>query len=260
MDTQWMAFVFEKVSAAVSHPLTTAGGILVGVWGLIVSLRSRAQVSAVFTSTYREWLGNASKHEGLAITYKGSNVERIGSTDVVLWNAGNKTIREDDFSRQDQLRIKISGGARVFEITIAKTVPESLPVHLVLDAVDTGDFDIPYEVPIKFDFIDPMEGVRFRVVHDGGADLQVNLAGRLAGSKGLTRFSPTGFGDQFSSYWEKILMIQGAILFGLPGAYCIYRIATGEWSFMHAFGVILIAYWLLLPAMVSSKIRPKGLH
>lgn len=243
------------------HPATTLIGLLIGVWGLVVTLRSRERVKGYFASDYLSWFRDGTKRDGLVITYRGEAVKQIGASEVTFWNGGNKTIRFEDFSKNHPLTLNVTGSIRVFELDVARKVPESLSVRLgSIPPLPEGDENPRRSVPIEFEFLEPNEGFRIKATHDGGSQAEINISGRLAGAGGVQRITIGGYAPLMRTRMEKFAFFQGLFLIGALGVYCINRILNADWVWYHGFGSFLIMYWIFLPGLVMAKVMPKGLH
>lgn len=95
----------------------------------------------------------------VAITYKGTNVPRLSSAEVIFWNSGNSTVRGLDIVEADPLRIVLSGDAHILRITINAVTRE------VNAFAATVHPEKPNEAVCSFDFLDKGDGVRLELLH-----------------------------------------------------------------------------------------------
>lgn len=261
MDEQLFAYWTGKLIAAISHPAMTVFGLVVGVWGLVVILQSSQLVKGYFSTQYRGWFQGSTKYDGLVITYRAETVQQIGATEVTFWNGRNRTIRFEDFSKDFPLRVEVVGNVRVFDTGVLSKVPNSLTIRLGEEVIPPEITDTSVRIiPIEFDFLEPNEGVKVKLIHDGGYQAQINIAGRLAGARSVERLDSTGFLSVISSTKEKFFIAQGLVFLGALGVYCIYRLLTGDWIWLHGIGTICSVYLLMVPWVMFAKIKPIGLQ
>jgi len=100
--------------------------------------------------------------EDVTVTFAGVEVPRLSKSVVVLWNAGNTTIRGSEIVERQPLRIAVGAideGARVLE---ARVTQVRRKVNAISAALDPADAQL---VRLTFDYLDSGDGARIEVLH-----------------------------------------------------------------------------------------------
>ena len=156
-------------------------GFLVGVLSLVLAIvlyRRGRRKGRLAT----EWVGTpllGYQHANalppaVTIHYDRTPVPRVGFTDVLLWNAGGDVLRGEDVVSRSPLRVEVPDGSLILEAGVVSATRDTSgwDVH-----IDPGH---PHIVRITFDYAEPGDAVRLRVVHTG-ADLALPVRGDLRG-------------------------------------------------------------------------------
>lgn len=110
--------------------------------------------------------------EELQLRFCGEIVERVASTDIAIWNAGNVTLERNDIVRADPLRVEVSNG----KILRAGILQRSREVNQVeVTVLDKGS-----AATVEFEYLDARDGVILKVLHTGTRD-GLKLLGTLRG-------------------------------------------------------------------------------
>lgn len=95
--------------------------------------------------------------ESLEIRFDGKPVPRVTLSRIVLWNSGNRTIDARDLVERDPLRIELEDGDQILKVN---TLRESRSVN-AFEFLKVSERTLK----VKFDFIDPHDGITFEVLH-----------------------------------------------------------------------------------------------
>lgn len=147
----------------------------------------------------------------LEIRYAGTLVPRVTATRLVLWNAGNVTLRGDQVVASDPLRLELPESSMILSAAIVRSTREANAAHLVWDE---------RSVTVTFDYFDPNDGVTIEVYHSGGRQA-LKCVGTLRGLPS----GPSNYGTpawQFQRVTRRIIPGKVSIR-----AYVITVIAVG---------------------------------
>ena len=94
------------------------------------------------------------------IYFGDRKIERLSISEIILWNAGDKTIRKGDLTETDPLTISFDDGSEILEAEIVqKTRPPILPSL----SIDSEKRNLKYD----FAFLEQDDGFTIRVAHTG---------------------------------------------------------------------------------------------
>ena len=108
------------------------------------------------------------------MSYEGTRVERLTKVTIVLWNKGTDALRGEDIVSSDPIRLSIGEGGRYLNVEIEQTSDESN--CCVADVRPKG----MHEVILGYSYLNPGEGMRVTVLHDG-VNAEPNVLGRAKG-------------------------------------------------------------------------------
>jgi hypothetical protein len=135
--------------------------------------------------------GSAAFPDELEIRFAGDAVPRVTSDRIVLWNAGNTTIGGSQIVESDPLRIELSAEEAILKAWSLKVTREVNACRLEPSP------DSPAIAKIKFDFLDPGDGMAFEVLHTG-TRTSCSILGTIRGMpSGISNFGRvSGRSDQ----------------------------------------------------------------
>lgn len=129
---------------------------------------------SVATRTFRIVSNRVARLTGIAVTYRDSPVSAISFTRLAIWNAGTEPVRSHDVPEREPLRLATRQGVTILAIDVGEKTREANQVGLV--ATDSAFPDT-----LKFDFLEPGDGVVLNIVHDGSGRDDVFLTGSIVG-------------------------------------------------------------------------------
>ena len=112
---------------------------------------------------------------GLEVTVHGRTTPVVTVNRIAIWNAGNRTIFSEDLSKSDPIIIGPLHNAEVFEIAILEQTKISNQANFI-DITNN-----PNSHEIKFDYLDPGDGILINVVHNGDALEEFKISGSIKG-------------------------------------------------------------------------------
>lgn len=153
----------------------TIGGIVIAV--LLYEIAKPRRLLAYATRTFRIIPRPVVKLDRLEVSYNGYPVQALSVTRLTVWNAGNEALRRADIPVAHPPVIYVSEGVTLFE---ADTVEHS-------SAANNVSLE-PVHEPIvgyalRFDYLDPGDGVVFNIVHDGTTVTDARLTGNIIGAR-----------------------------------------------------------------------------
>ena len=118
------------------------------------------------------------------VTWRGVEVERITVTWLWFWNSGKKSVQGSDIVVSDPLTIKPGG-----RILKARVVRQSRPVIGTVLGIASEN---RRSASLKFDFLDPGDGVLLEVLHTGDR-LKPRIDGTVRGLPGVNDWGKCRF-------------------------------------------------------------------
>ena len=99
------------------------------------------------------------------MTYEGTEVERLTKVTVILWNRGTDTLHGNEIVSSDPIRLSVPEGTRILDVEIAKRTREAN--KCMIQQHPPGGHD----VVIRYDYLDPRDGLALNLLHDGATPL-----------------------------------------------------------------------------------------
>jgi hypothetical protein len=158
------------------------GGIIIGIV-FAYSFRPRSRLAAQ-ANTLQLAGPNAVFPDDLEFLFKGHKVPNVTLSRVAIWNIGNTTLKGDQITTSDPLRIVTSNGSVILETTIRACTRK------VNDFSCSLRFGVSNEVECRFDYLDPGDGALIQLIHTGNET--VSVTGTLRGMpKRVLNITPT---------------------------------------------------------------------
>ena len=161
--------------------------ILLAVYFYLRSKKTKILLYA--QRSYRIITNRFSTIEGIQVSLFGEPVETVTLTRIALWNAGNDTIRDDDIPGLDQVRIVPTANSKIHKLSIIEMSNESNNMRINEVKAPTTQWQV------RFEYMDPGEGMVLEIVHDGTENSSFKVEGKLKGGK-LRRSLTTKEEDQ----------------------------------------------------------------
>ena len=121
---------------------------------------------------------NIIQHKPIKVLFQDKPVERLTKTYLALWNKGRATIRSEDLTQEDPLRLVPEVGTTILATEILFQNRPANKIQLVPDPISS-------RVTIEFDFLDYNNGVIIVVYHTGSSFRGVDLVGTVKGATSL---------------------------------------------------------------------------
>jgi hypothetical protein len=123
-------------------------------------LKSRSQTKLAFQWDGKIIVGEekADLPEEITAAMREENSPYVSSNEIVLWNAGLKTIHGSDIADADPLRITLHPYTRILRVLLRSKTNEANSFSA------TPDPEHPYQAHCTFDYLDPGDGVRLEVL------------------------------------------------------------------------------------------------
>jgi hypothetical protein len=186
-------------------------GFLVGIIGLILWYASKSRSRLAAQANSLELVGpNAVFPSDLEFLFKGQKVLNVTLSRIAIWNVGNTTLKGDQITTSDPLRIITNDGSNILEATIRACTRQVNGFTCTSRAVSN-------EIVCQFDYLDPGDGALIQIIHTGNDDIKV--LGTLRGvPKGILKVASTPkkkpeFQPQLSPFAARLL----ALLFLISG-------------------------------------------
>lgn len=174
----------------------------------------------------------------LEVRFAGRPVPRVTSTTLGLWNDGTFTFRGSDAVASDMLRLECGKNAEVLRATVEAATREVLDIKIK---------SISQSALIDFDFLDPGDGFRVRVIHSGEPGA-LKLQGTIRGlPNGVSPQPPAGGGLQLSM---RIISVLLSIMLGALFVAIAREFIHASWS-----GKLQGILWLGGAAVIGAFIR-----
>ena len=145
--------------------------LIIGIAGLSVAafayFRPRRRSRLVYQMALLRYFdkNDFTLPEYAEMTYEGIEVERLTKVTVVLWNKGTDTLHGKDIVRSDPIRLSVPEDTRILEVEIAKQTREAN--KCIVQQNPPGGHD----VVIRYDYLDPGDGLALNLLHDGATPL-----------------------------------------------------------------------------------------
>ncbi|MGD6943146.1 hypothetical protein ACQCT6_14100 [Cytobacillus gottheilii] len=139
-------------------------GAIIGLIGIIYAYIT-FKISKIGTRLVYQWdsLKIISKGkkipDEIEIIYKGKSVDRLYKTQIIVWNAGKKTIDGDDIVARDHLTMTFSENEEIINVNIPKVTREINNFNYSFSNKEKNKFNF------HFGFLDPGDGAILEILH-----------------------------------------------------------------------------------------------
>jgi len=246
-------------------------GVVFGVIGMFSYKFSRSTAKPSYQKSSLRLLGRKEDNlpDDVSVLFKGTEVERLTKTTIVIWNNGTEVLSGEDIVESDLLRFSFPEGSNILSFNIIKNTRDTNDFFLSKDEGRNN------ELVINFSYLDPQDGATIEILHDSenrypeiigtikGIPKGVEDLGRVYSNKPVNakpRFNLI-FLNRKLIFWTAIIMGLSLFILGLlPNG--IVEIALNEkaienkGSLKIAF-VITGALYTLLPASMLWYRREK---
>jgi hypothetical protein len=251
----------------VKNPWFQLSGFAVGVVGLAVAI----VIYALSRRYKRIWYDvrsfalverERSTVPGLEVTFEKKPVDALTISKACFWNSGNEALRYGDFAPTQPLLIKVGNKVQILEASIVQT--SSKNCRCEIERAGRNSY------AIKFDFLDPSDGLVVQIAHTGMASEDVNVTGHIVGGGKISRPRPLEILRPIKSVLPKSRRRKRVLAIWLLGLGGIFMIISGWMPRAQAPSapsvLSKIVFWVcggvyLVSAWSIYRIRPpKGLE
>ena len=137
-------------------------GILIGgALGLFFYIRARNRPRLSYQTGFLRLLGgrNVELPKDIAVTFRGTPVERLSKAVVMVWNSGNTSLVRGELIASDPLRIETPEDGEILDVQIVRTT------RAVIQAAVEVDKQHPCRALCSYEFMDPGDGFRVELLH-----------------------------------------------------------------------------------------------
>jgi hypothetical protein len=165
-------------------------GTLVGIAGVVIAILtyifSKASAKIKSQSRNVKLLGHhGSIHPNFTAEFAGEKIEKLTSSLIVIWNAGNITINGSQIEPLDPLRITCGENEKLLSCSVVQTSRKACDVKIVPSQSE------PFRADVVFNFFDPKDGAVLEVLHTGAS---LTIEGTVRGvAGGVKEIMPATF-------------------------------------------------------------------
>lgn len=184
-------------------------GLLIGVWGAIVTLKGieRRVIAYELETVYLIGGPDAKFPKQVQVTFAGKNVPNLFRTTVFIWSAGNRAVRSEDFASEDLLHLWLGEENTILSI-------ETIKATRTVNGFEVEPYPDMGLAKINFEFLDPGDGAVVELIHTG-ASIDVALRGTIKGHRSGIRHRPGHRIRTISSLVSNVLWVAVMSLFVL---------------------------------------------
>lgn len=165
-----------------------------GLFTIWFFLLSRKQKRPYWTYRNNYIIGKTGEGiSGIRILFSDKEVKQVTASKVFLWNKGRDAIKEQDIPKSDLVRLVFPKKIEILDIKLLNKSRDSISVEL--EKIDTEQNHI---INCNFNFLDKNDGFVLEILHTGGRDTQIEMAGTILGAtkgfayiKSLTKYRDT---------------------------------------------------------------------
>jgi len=180
------------------------------IFTFIFYLKSKREKRLTYlTKSFGLVQDSLSSIDNLSIKYNDEDVKFLTLTKVSVWNAGRDTIKIDDVTKSDPIRVKFQEGCKVYSAKLLKIQKDTNEISIKIEKE---------QVAILFSYLDYGDGAIFDIYHSGKPSDKVKIAGTIIGGLEISfakreEFFITGSVEKFlfPSYWEADISSLGGI-------------------------------------------------
>lgn len=256
----------EMLREIANHPFVPILGLVLGVIGsalaVIFYFKSRRIRKLRFDFSSQPLVEGLSEAlEGLEVSFRGKRQERITVTRWAFWNAGNDTIRSDDFT-DDVLRIVCRTNVNVLDCILTYVSNGTNKISVSLSHSSIND---KWSLPVVFDYLDSNDGAVIQLVHDGPSSTRFILEGTIKGNcsialaespayrqeRGLRYFGPLSYLSKSRAYgWFNAA---ACVIIGLYGL-IVPLIGKGSWWLLALSPIGFVGAWVMTYAYALGQV------
>lgn len=178
--------IVEWLSTLVSSPWLNGAGFLLGVVSFVLFLvyrrRDRPRTELRFATRGTEVITSViSAFGGVQLPLRSEPITTLTISEIIVWNAGNRTIHQNQIANQAPIRIEPAQGAAIYGAKLSKTDNRAMNVQIE----EKGG-----EYTFHFDFLEPRNAFIIQVVHSANDPQAISLSGHIIEGKQPRRSWP----------------------------------------------------------------------
>jgi hypothetical protein len=166
---------YEDIKNFLGNPLVaTAIGLISAFLGWKYGHRRPRPTVWITSAKQLTWGGSDGAPETFEIRYRGTSITRVSRGTLVFWNAGNDTLEYSSISANDRFRLSIPDGD-FLEVEVLRASADKTGVSLHPSPDNR-------EVEIRFEYLDPSEGISIAFLHTS-EQTHPDVLGRIRGAR-----------------------------------------------------------------------------
>ncbi|MBL4282375.1 hypothetical protein [Vibrio fluvialis] len=137
-------------------------GVVFGIVGMFSYKFSKSTAKPSFQTSSLSLLGSRDDNlpEDVTVLYKGTKVERLSKSTIVIWNNGTEVLNGEDIVDSDPVRFSFPEGSNILSYNIVKITRDTNKVSLKKEEATEN------ELYIQFSYLDPKDGATIEILHD----------------------------------------------------------------------------------------------
>lgn len=207
----------EWLKNLVSNPIFVLISFVLGVLGVVFSFifyfKSKKEKKPYYREKSFTLIENLSSQvEGIKIFHNEKEIENLTITKMILWNGGKETIKNDDVTTIEPLKIKSTDDSEILD---AKIIAQSNEANNF--SLHSAEDKKSYE--LKFEYIDYENVVVFQIIHTSKSEQPLEFEGIIKGAGHLSKIEKKA--SFLSKYFITHLIFYmvgliGIIFYGVP--------------------------------------------
>ncbi len=190
----------------ISLMLTVIFG-LIGIYSLIASIQDKVPMYTVESTSLIS--KSHTSIPRLVVTYAGKPVNQLASTNIRFWNAGKRSIRLNDISRTDPLRICVPDGVKILgkPVIVKDSGTNAKPI---IKSIITSEGEC---LSLQFEFLDYNEGFSLQILNDGSSSINWKVKGKFIESRPVSQFiyQPERYSTQTAYFMLYLILLLGSL-------------------------------------------------
>lgn len=151
----------------------------------------------------------------IEIYYEKKKIETdITAVQVVLWNAGKRTIRKDDV--MNPIIINTENNTPIIEAKIKSVTREVTGLGINTEEIKLG------RVSVDWDILEQADGATIQIIYEGKTDLGISVSGIIEGQRQINYLEPpegTIYKREFPRSLRKYFEIEATFIIAIGGIF-----------------------------------------
>lgn len=169
-------------------PIINSFGFIIGIAGfvsaIIFYIKAKKDKKPIWTIKTANLIKKGSvNYENLNVKYKDKIVETLSVSRILFFNDGRASICQDDFSKDNPLRIITKGNSIILlDCKIIASNDVNVTINLNRDK---------NEIPIMFEYLNYQKGAVIEILHSGISSNNINIVGGAKDVKRIEKSFPS---------------------------------------------------------------------